>query len=261
MSVPSSSTRRRIATTGATTSRMRRAACCAGGWRSPSSCSGSRGRVLDVGMGTGRLCAELDRRGWEVSGVDLSPAMVVSARRRLPQLAERLVEGPIEHLPFDDESFDAVAATGVLEYATHDLAAPLPSWRACYDWRAWPSSASRASSHRRCCGARSCSIRRSERPSGSPLWAARRRSTFRHVANRSFSPQSTGGPFGGGDAPHRPVRLPSRPAGAQAVRRAALLAVLAFGLVPGLSANAQTVQAPARSQRLRATASMGTTAT
>ena len=58
-----------------------------------------------------------------MSGVDLSPGMVAAARRRLPQLAERLVEGPIEHLPFDDESFDAVAATGVLEYATHDLAA------------------------------------------------------------------------------------------------------------------------------------------
>ena len=84
-----------------------------------------RGEVLDVGMGTGRLCAELDRRGWQVSGVDLSPAMVAAARRRLPQVADRLVEGPIEHLPFDDESFDAVAATGVLEYATHDLEAAI----------------------------------------------------------------------------------------------------------------------------------------
>jgi ubiquinone/menaquinone biosynthesis C-methylase UbiE len=84
-----------------------------------------RGDVLDVGMGTGRLCAVLDRRGWRVSGVDLSPAMVAAARRRLPQLAERLVKGPIEQLPFDDESFDAVAATGVLEYATQDLAAAL----------------------------------------------------------------------------------------------------------------------------------------
>jgi ubiquinone/menaquinone biosynthesis C-methylase UbiE len=81
------------------------------------------GDLLDVGMGTGRLCAELDRRGWNVSGIDLSPAMVAAARRRLPHLAERLVEGPIEHLPFDDGSFDAVTATGVLEYATHDLPA------------------------------------------------------------------------------------------------------------------------------------------
>jgi ubiquinone/menaquinone biosynthesis C-methylase UbiE len=81
------------------------------------------GDVLDVGMGTGRLCEELDRRGWRVTGVDLSPAMVAAARRRLPHLAERLVEGPIERLPFDDGSFDAVTATGVLEYVTHDLGA------------------------------------------------------------------------------------------------------------------------------------------
>jgi ubiquinone/menaquinone biosynthesis C-methylase UbiE len=80
-----------------------------------------RGKVLDVGMGTGRLCAELDRRGWQVSGVDLSPAMVAAARRRLPEIAERLVEGSIEQLPFRAAAFDAVAATGVLEYATNDL--------------------------------------------------------------------------------------------------------------------------------------------
>lgn len=79
------------------------------------------GTALDVGMGTGRLCAELDRRGWQVSGVDLSPAMVAAARRRLPHIADRLVEGPIEQLPFGDASFDAVTATGVLEYTTEDL--------------------------------------------------------------------------------------------------------------------------------------------
>jgi ubiquinone/menaquinone biosynthesis C-methylase UbiE len=79
------------------------------------------GHVLDVGMGTGRLCVELDRRGWQVSGVDLSPAMVAAARLRLPQIAERLVEGSIERLPFRAQAFEAVAATGVLEYATHDL--------------------------------------------------------------------------------------------------------------------------------------------
>jgi SAM-dependent methyltransferase len=79
------------------------------------------GTVLDVGMGAGVLCAELDRRGWAVSGVDLSPAMVDAARRRLPQLAERLARASIHELPFADESFDAVVATGVVEYAVDDL--------------------------------------------------------------------------------------------------------------------------------------------
>ena len=80
------------------------------------------GDMLDVGMGAGRLCAELVERGWTVSGVDLSPVMVEAARQRLPGIAERLCVGSIDRLPFGDGTFDAVAATGVLEYATDDLA-------------------------------------------------------------------------------------------------------------------------------------------
>jgi SAM-dependent methyltransferase len=83
------------------------------------------GDALDVGMGAGRLCAELDRRGWRVSGVDLSPAMVSAARRRLPQLEGRLVEGSITRLPFPEEAFDAVTVTGVVEYVLDDLAAAM----------------------------------------------------------------------------------------------------------------------------------------
>lgn len=75
------------------------------------------GRFLDAGMGPGRLCEVLDRRGWLVAGVDASAAMVELARRRVPAAADRLVQAAIEQLPFEAESFDAVAATGVLEYA------------------------------------------------------------------------------------------------------------------------------------------------
>lgn len=41
-----------------------------------------RGRVLDVGCGPGRLCLELQRRGHEVVGVDISPKAVETARLR-----------------------------------------------------------------------------------------------------------------------------------------------------------------------------------
>jgi ubiquinone/menaquinone biosynthesis C-methylase UbiE len=75
------------------------------------------GRVLDVGMGGGRLCIELARRGWEVSGLDVSKHMVELARRRLPEAAERLRCGTMAELPFRDGSFDAVVASGSLEYA------------------------------------------------------------------------------------------------------------------------------------------------
>jgi len=75
------------------------------------------GDALDAGMGAGRLLAELAQRGWAVSGIDASREMVAAARSRLPEAASRLVQGKIESLPFADASFDAVVATGVLEYS------------------------------------------------------------------------------------------------------------------------------------------------
>lgn len=75
------------------------------------------GELLDAGMGPGRLVAELEAAGWDVSGIDASPAMVEEARRRAPGAGGRLLRAEIEALPFPNESFDAVVATGVLEYA------------------------------------------------------------------------------------------------------------------------------------------------
>ena len=75
------------------------------------------GEVLDAGMGAGRLVAELVERDWTVTGIDASLEMVTAARRRLPRIADRLLQGQIESLPFEDVSFDVVIATGVLEYA------------------------------------------------------------------------------------------------------------------------------------------------
>ena len=74
------------------------------------------GTVLDAGMGPGRLCAELDRQGWTVWGVDGSERMVAIARARLPQAAERLLLARVERLPFGNDEFDAVVSTGLLGY-------------------------------------------------------------------------------------------------------------------------------------------------
>ena len=74
------------------------------------------GAALDVGMGPGRLCLELVRRGWTVSGVDGSPAMVERARAQLGAAAACLKTADAVALPFADASFDLVTATGVIEY-------------------------------------------------------------------------------------------------------------------------------------------------
>ncbi len=41
-----------------------------------------RGRLLDVGCGTGRAFEPMLRRGWEILGCDVAPAMLAEARRK-----------------------------------------------------------------------------------------------------------------------------------------------------------------------------------
>lgn len=72
-----------------------------------------RGRVLDVGCGTGRSSALLRDLGHRVMGIDPDPGMLDLARSRLD--AALLAEG--EHLPFRDGVFDAAVAVTVLEFA------------------------------------------------------------------------------------------------------------------------------------------------
>lgn len=50
-------------------------------------------RVVDAGCGTGRVAAELARRGHDVTGVDLDASMLAQARARHPELA--WVEGDL----------------------------------------------------------------------------------------------------------------------------------------------------------------------
>ena len=81
------------------------------------------GHVLDVATGTGLVAAELVQRGFRVTGVDQSPEMLASARRRFGERVE-LVEASAEALPFDDASFDHLTVTYLLRYV-EDPAATL----------------------------------------------------------------------------------------------------------------------------------------
>jgi demethylmenaquinone methyltransferase/2-methoxy-6-polyprenyl-1,4-benzoquinol methylase len=73
------------------------------------------GHVLDVATGTGLVASELLSRGFRVTGLDQSPEMLETARRRFEGRVE-LVEGPAEALPFPDHAFDHLTFTYLLRY-------------------------------------------------------------------------------------------------------------------------------------------------
>jgi SAM-dependent methyltransferase len=69
-----------------------------------------RGRVLELGCGTGRLLAPLSRAGRSLIGIDRSPAMLEIARRKIRRLRVRpvLVRGDVTQLPLASGSVHAV---------------------------------------------------------------------------------------------------------------------------------------------------------
>ena len=71
-------------------------------------------RVLDVGCGTGDLCAAAAARGARLVGVDLAVGMVRAARAAHPGLDFRCADA--EALPFADASFDAALAAFVVNH-------------------------------------------------------------------------------------------------------------------------------------------------
>ncbi len=78
----------------------------------PELFSGLSGRILDAGVGTGRNFPFYPP-GSEVIGIDLSPAMLVRAERRLPTAATmvKLRQMDVTQLDFPDCFFDAAVST------------------------------------------------------------------------------------------------------------------------------------------------------
>jgi ubiquinone/menaquinone biosynthesis C-methylase UbiE len=63
--------------------------------------------LLDVATGPGSLAAAANALGIRCTGVDLSPRMIELARNANPGIEFRVAD--VEHLPFGDAAFDAVA--------------------------------------------------------------------------------------------------------------------------------------------------------
>ncbi|MFF4616012.1 class I SAM-dependent DNA methyltransferase [Nonomuraea jabiensis] len=74
--------------------------------------SGGR-RLLDAGCGTGRSSVAFREHGFEVTGYDLSPAMVATARRRPGAEEIRFLVGRLQEPPPGLTGFDVVACVDV----------------------------------------------------------------------------------------------------------------------------------------------------
>jgi SAM-dependent methyltransferase len=82
--------------------------------------------VLDVATGTGNIAVRAAATGAQVVGLDLTPELFETARRRARGRGVSIewVEGDAEELPFEDESFDRVlSAFGVQFAPRHELVA------------------------------------------------------------------------------------------------------------------------------------------
>ena len=69
--------------------------------------------VLDVATGTGNVAIRAAAAGAQVVGLDITPELFATARRRAAEhdVTVDWLEGDAEELPFEDESFDRVLST------------------------------------------------------------------------------------------------------------------------------------------------------
>jgi len=77
--------------------------------------------LLDVGCGTGHWSAFFAEMGYQVTGVDVSPAMIEVARAAMPECTFQVADA--HQLPFGDDTFDVVASMATLEFLSDPAAA------------------------------------------------------------------------------------------------------------------------------------------
>lgn len=77
---------------------------------------GARGRVLEVGAGTGANFSYYNEHAQEIIATEPDPYMLQRARRRAEEVGRSidLRRAPAEELPFENDSFDTVVSTLVM---------------------------------------------------------------------------------------------------------------------------------------------------
>ncbi len=83
------------------------------------------GRLLDVGTGFGFFLAQMKKRGWDITGVEISKKAMGYAR---DVLGLKIHPGPLERVSFPESHFDVVTGFYVIEH----LLNPMTFLKECY---------------------------------------------------------------------------------------------------------------------------------
>lgn len=78
-------------------------------------------KILDIGTGTGKQAFAFAKRGYDVTGIDLSEDMLKVAVKKSKYENVRFIVADAAHLPFKDSSFDVSSAS----FALHDMLLPI----------------------------------------------------------------------------------------------------------------------------------------
>ena len=82
-------------------------------------------KILDVGCGPGEMVRDLIKAGREIHGIDIAIEMVNIAKEKIKNSPFKdanvhLAVGDIEKLTFEDDFFDLIIVSGVVEYLKDD---------------------------------------------------------------------------------------------------------------------------------------------
>lgn len=81
-----------------------------------------KGRILDIGCGTGALLNVFAERGYDTTGVDMAERMLKMARHSTQNYPIQWLKADItQGLPFPDQSFDLVVSSYVLHGVSYPL--------------------------------------------------------------------------------------------------------------------------------------------
>lgn len=87
-------------------------------------------RILEIGSATGNLLTRMAKKGYVVTGIELSQGMAFEARRRMKDAGYDvdILTQSVYKLPFKNETFDCIVMTFILAEIEH-LSDAISEWK------------------------------------------------------------------------------------------------------------------------------------